>query len=79
MNKVKMAGFYTGSKLVMHINLTEEGAGWKEVEIPKKNRDKILKQLDEAVQRYRNDINYRKNIGSGENVDAWLKDMTTVL
>lgn len=75
MSQIKMAGFYTGNKLIMHINLTEEGAGWKEVEIPKENRDLILKKLDKAIQKYRNDSNYRKNIGPGSNVDHWLRDM----
>ena len=78
MNKVSMAGFYTGNKLIMKINLIEEGVGWKEVEIPKENRNMVLKKLDKAVKKYRNDSNYRKNIGLGSNVDHWLKDMVTI-
>lgn len=62
-------------KLIICVNLTEYGQGWKVLDIPVHNRTHILRELDKKVKRYRSDSNYRRNIGPFENVDAWLNDI----
>ena len=61
------------SRLIVQVNLY--GQGWKELEIPIRRRKSILRELDVKINRYHNDSNYRKNIGPGENVDAWIQDL----
>jgi len=64
-----------GERLTICVNLTDYGQGWKALDIPVHNRRSILKELDQKLKRYRNDSNYRRNIGPFENVDAWLNDI----
>ena len=74
MNKITYAGGYHGSQLTLMINLTDWGEGWKALEIPVKNRRKILERLDQKINMYNANSEYRRNIGPGENVDVWLMD-----
>lgn len=75
MAKLAYKGYMKGEKLTICVNLTDYGQGWKALDIPIRNRRTILKELDQKIRRYRNDSNYRRNIGPHENVDAWLNDI----
>ena len=78
MNKVSYAGRYWGNgRMVMHINLTDVGQGWHSVEIPVVRRRQALQVLERKIKQYKNDSNYRRNIGPRENIDSWLNDIVT--
>ena len=72
---IPFAIYQQDSRLIVHVNLNDYGQGWKELEIPTRRRKSILHELDVKITRYRNDSNYRKNIGPGENVDMWIQDI----
>ena len=72
---IPFAMYQQDSRLIVHINLNDYGQGWKELEIPTRRRKSILHELDVKINRYRNNCDYRNNIGPNENVDVWLQDL----
>jgi len=80
MSKLHYAGHLWGNgHMVMHINLTEFGQGWHSVEIPIVKRRQALLILERKIEQYKSNSSYRRNIGSGHNIDSWLNDIVTHL
>lgn len=73
-SNIPFAGYIKGGTFILCINLTDFGQGWKFLEIPQYQRNKHLKHLEKKINQYRNNSDYRRNIGPNENVDVWLQD-----
>jgi len=79
LSKLSWFGNYQGNKLIMYLNFSEFelgngwSAGWQKVEVPIKNRKRILDQLDYFYKHYAKDSVFRVVIG--ETVEICLKDI----
>lgn len=59
----------------MFVNINFGQRGWHMIEIPSVNRAVILYRLKRYLSHYNAHQKYRECLGTGTNIDVWLRDI----